>query len=139
MSGDAQLMLMIAGMHLLGLVCAAVLIMPALRDGPEFPPRRPDRAPTTAGAAVPTPRPSRPTGRAAGSRSRTPSRRAFASAITARCQTSAHGASAGRRASPIARRSDRTDSFQGLRQRPRVGAPVRANTPFAQTKSQSHA
>ena len=42
MSGDAQLMLMIAGMHLLGLVCAAVLILPALRDTPEFPPHRPD-------------------------------------------------------------------------------------------------
>ncbi|MGH2881649.1 MAG: hypothetical protein ACRDPA_02925 [Solirubrobacteraceae bacterium] len=39
MSGDAQLMLMIAGMHLLGLVCAAVLILPALRDNPEMPPR----------------------------------------------------------------------------------------------------
>jgi len=42
MSGDAQLMLMIAGMHFLGLVCAAVLIIPALRDGPEIPPSRPD-------------------------------------------------------------------------------------------------
>jgi hypothetical protein len=42
MSADAQLMLMIAGMHLLGLVCAAVLIIPALRDGPEVPPARPD-------------------------------------------------------------------------------------------------
>jgi hypothetical protein len=42
MSGDAQLMLMIAGMHLLGLVCAAVLIIPALRDNPELPPRRSD-------------------------------------------------------------------------------------------------
>jgi hypothetical protein len=42
MSGDAQLMLMIAGMHLLGLVCAAVLIIPALRDSPELPPRRSD-------------------------------------------------------------------------------------------------
>lgn len=39
MSGDAQLMLMIAGMHFLGLVCAAVLILPALRDSPELPPR----------------------------------------------------------------------------------------------------
>ncbi len=38
MSGDAQLMLMIAGMHLLGLVCAAALILPALRDRPEAPP-----------------------------------------------------------------------------------------------------
>ena len=43
MSGDAQLMLMIAGMHLLGLACAAVLILPALRDSPEYPssPSRP--------------------------------------------------------------------------------------------------
>jgi len=39
MSGDAQLMLMIAGMHLLGLLCAAALILPALRDRPEAPPR----------------------------------------------------------------------------------------------------
>jgi hypothetical protein len=38
MSGDAQLMLMIAGLHLLGLVCVAVLMMPALRDGPDTPP-----------------------------------------------------------------------------------------------------
>jgi hypothetical protein len=34
-------MLMIAGVHLLGLVCVAVLMIPALRDGPE-PPRPPD-------------------------------------------------------------------------------------------------
>ena len=39
MSGDAQLMLMIAGMHLLGLVCVAVLIIPALREEPGLPPR----------------------------------------------------------------------------------------------------
>jgi hypothetical protein len=32
-------MLMIAGMHLLGLVCVAVLIIPALREGPGAPPR----------------------------------------------------------------------------------------------------
>jgi len=38
MSGDAQLMLMIAGMHLLGLVVAALLLLPALRDRPEAPP-----------------------------------------------------------------------------------------------------
>jgi hypothetical protein len=42
MSGDVELMLMIAGMHLLGLVCAAALILPALRGGPDLPPR-PDR------------------------------------------------------------------------------------------------
>lgn len=39
MSSDFELMLMIAAMHLLGLVCAAVLLIPALRGGPEFPPR----------------------------------------------------------------------------------------------------
>ncbi len=45
MSGDAQLMLMIAGLHFLGLVCAAVLILPALRESPDFPPQRPDTGP----------------------------------------------------------------------------------------------
>jgi hypothetical protein len=39
MSAEAELMLMIAGMHLLGLVCAAVLIIPALRDSHDFPPQ----------------------------------------------------------------------------------------------------
>ncbi len=41
MSGEAQLLLMIAGVHLLGLACVALLIIPALRDGPE-PPRPAD-------------------------------------------------------------------------------------------------
>jgi hypothetical protein len=44
MSGDAQLMLMIAGMHVLGMVCAAALLLPALRGGNELPPRS-DRGP----------------------------------------------------------------------------------------------
>ena len=39
MSGDVELMLMVAGMHLLGLVCAAALILPALRNEPGMPPR----------------------------------------------------------------------------------------------------
>ena len=39
MSGDVQLMLMIAGVHLLGLGCAALLMIPALREGPMPPPR----------------------------------------------------------------------------------------------------
>jgi hypothetical protein len=43
MSGDAQLMLMIAGMHFLGLVGAAVLILPALREDPGLPPHHPDQ------------------------------------------------------------------------------------------------
>ncbi len=30
---------MVAGMHLLGLVCAAALILPALRNDPDLPPR----------------------------------------------------------------------------------------------------
>jgi hypothetical protein len=37
MSGEAAMLLMIAGMHLLGLVCAAALLIPALR-GPDNPP-----------------------------------------------------------------------------------------------------
>jgi hypothetical protein len=42
MSGDAQLLLMIAGMHLLGLVCVGVLLIPALRDSPDSPSDRSD-------------------------------------------------------------------------------------------------
>ncbi|HUO74473.1 MAG TPA: hypothetical protein VMU39_27125 [Solirubrobacteraceae bacterium] len=42
MSGEAQLMLMIAGVHLLGLACVAVLMIPALRDGPDSPPQASD-------------------------------------------------------------------------------------------------
>ncbi len=38
MSGETQLLLMIAGVHLLGLACVAVLMFPALRDTPEAPP-----------------------------------------------------------------------------------------------------
>jgi hypothetical protein len=42
MSGDAQLLLMIVGVHALGLACVAVLMLPALRDGPDSPPRPSD-------------------------------------------------------------------------------------------------
>jgi hypothetical protein len=38
MSSAAQLVLMVGGMHLLGLLGAFLLIMPALRDQPEPPP-----------------------------------------------------------------------------------------------------
>jgi hypothetical protein len=41
MSG-AALMLWIAGVHLLGLGCVALLMFPALRDNPVAPERRPD-------------------------------------------------------------------------------------------------
>lgn len=37
MSGEAQLLLMVAGVHLLGLACVAVLMLPALRDQPDPP------------------------------------------------------------------------------------------------------
>jgi hypothetical protein len=40
MSGEAQLMLWIAGVHLLGLACVAVLLIPVLRDNPVVPDRR---------------------------------------------------------------------------------------------------
>jgi hypothetical protein len=39
MSGEAQLLLWIAGVHLLGLACVAVLMIPALRDQPDSPPK----------------------------------------------------------------------------------------------------
>jgi|ERR1039458_5321285 hypothetical protein len=42
MSGDTQLMLWIAGVHLLGLGCAVVLLIPALRSEPDTPKRRSD-------------------------------------------------------------------------------------------------
>jgi hypothetical protein len=38
MSGDVQLMLIIAGVHALGLACVAVLMIPALREPPDSPP-----------------------------------------------------------------------------------------------------
>ncbi len=68
MSGDAQLMLMIAGMHILGMVCVGVLLLPALRDGPAPPgsdsgsddgwgrgPRRPPRPPEPPRGGIPLP------------------------------------------------------------------------------------
>lgn len=42
MSGDAQLMLIIAGMHVLGIACAVALIVPALRNRPDAPPNGSD-------------------------------------------------------------------------------------------------
>jgi hypothetical protein len=39
MSGEAQLLLMIAGLHVVALVCLTALLLPALRDeGPDGPP-----------------------------------------------------------------------------------------------------
>src|SRR5947209_20262273 len=65
MSGDAQLMLMIAGMHLLGLIVAGILIIPALRDSPDFPPRPSDPGSDGGwgrGPALPPPPPASPRG-----------------------------------------------------------------------------
>ncbi len=42
MSGETQLLLVIAGVHILGLACVAILMLPALRDGPDAPPRGED-------------------------------------------------------------------------------------------------
>jgi hypothetical protein len=42
MSDGVQLMLWIAGVHLLGLVCVAVLLFPALRENPMGPDWRPE-------------------------------------------------------------------------------------------------
>ena len=101
MSGDVQLMLMLAGMHLLGLVCAAALLLPALRGGPDLPPRGdhdsdegwghgPRRPPSpfdlpTGGLPLPDAVQSR-----------------CACAITGGCPSSCRGASAAPPASPIA-------------------------------------
>jgi hypothetical protein len=59
MSSGAELMLMVAGMHLLGLVCAAALILPALRNGPQLPPR-PDTGSDDDGGHGPRRPPTRP-------------------------------------------------------------------------------
>ncbi|HEY3725697.1 MAG TPA: hypothetical protein VGL51_00895 [Solirubrobacteraceae bacterium] len=40
MTGNAQVLLWIAGVHLLGLGCVAVLLIPALKDNPGTPKRR---------------------------------------------------------------------------------------------------
>ncbi len=42
MSGDTQLMLMIAGVHLLAMACVALLMIPAMRDGEWAATSRPD-------------------------------------------------------------------------------------------------
>ena len=50
------ILLMIAGVHLLGLGCVAVLMMPALREGPDDAAPAATRIPTTAGATATQPR-----------------------------------------------------------------------------------
>jgi hypothetical protein len=60
MAGDVQLMLMIAGVHLLGLGCAALLMIPALREGPSPPPRPSDSGSDDEGGSGPRHPPERP-------------------------------------------------------------------------------
>src|SRR5664280_310056 len=65
MSGDTQLVLWIAGVHLLGLGCVAVLLLPALRDNPPAPNRRSDTDGDDGwgrGPKRPTPPPAPPNG-----------------------------------------------------------------------------
>jgi hypothetical protein len=65
MTGDAQLLLMIVGVHALGLACVAVLMIPALRDGPDSPPRSSDSGSDEGwgrGPRRPPSPPERPTG-----------------------------------------------------------------------------
>lgn len=63
MSGSAELVLMIAGMHLLGLALAFALIVPALREHPDIPPRPNDGSDGGGGLRRPSPEtPVRPRG-----------------------------------------------------------------------------
>ena len=63
MSSAAQLVLMIGGMHVLGLACALALIIPALRDQPEPPQPPSDGSDGGGGLHRPTPdAPMRPRG-----------------------------------------------------------------------------
>src|SRR5579875_2517838 len=70
MDGQGQLLLWIAGMHILGIAFVAALLIPALRDGPERPgeesdsgsddgwgnhPRRPLTPPGVPGGGLPLP------------------------------------------------------------------------------------
>lgn len=63
MSGESQLLLWIAGVHLVGLVCVAALLIPAFRDDPNAS-QPPDQSDDGWGNdRRPTPqRPDRPTG-----------------------------------------------------------------------------
>jgi hypothetical protein len=63
MSGADELVLMIAGVHLLGIVLAVGLIIPALRERPEFPRHPGEGSDGGGGPRRPSPEtPVRPTG-----------------------------------------------------------------------------
>ena len=134
MAGDSQLMLlMIAGVHLLGLACVAVLMYTALREGPadaaaadglRFGRRAGQQAPAPAAAVRPPPRRDPATGRRAGSR--TASRPPAGSPISCR------SASGGRRASLSARRSGtrrtQLEPSPGSRRPPAIGLRLIASS-----------
>lgn len=61
MRGDAQLLLWIAGVHLLGLGCIAVLLIPALKDNPGTPGRRQEGESDDGWGRGPKPPPKPPT------------------------------------------------------------------------------
>ena len=94
-------MLMIAGMHLLGLVCVAVLIIPALRERPGHAAAQPMPALTTAGGWGPTapPKPPAPPRGGIPLPDAVPASRAPARPRTPR-RSATRAASAGRHASP---------------------------------------
>jgi hypothetical protein len=58
MSSAAQLVLMVGGMHILGLGCAVLLIIPALRDRPE--PPQPPGGGSDGGGGLRRPAPQKP-------------------------------------------------------------------------------
>jgi hypothetical protein len=60
MPGDAQVMLMIAGVHLLALACVTLLMIPALRDGNWTPKGPPDSDSDDGWGRGPRKPPSRP-------------------------------------------------------------------------------
>jgi hypothetical protein len=45
MSGEVELLLLLTGVHVVGLVCVAVMMIPALRDNPDSPPWWRDQGP----------------------------------------------------------------------------------------------
>ena len=61
MSGDTQLVLWIAGVHLLGLMAVAVLLLPALRDAPVPPGQHGESDGDDGWGRGPTPTPESPT------------------------------------------------------------------------------
>ena len=61
MAGDAQVLLWIAGVHLLGLACVGVLLIPALRDNNTPPVRRNDGDSDDGGGGGPKLPPAPPT------------------------------------------------------------------------------